>query len=264
MKKLKVGVLGGTGMVGQRFISILGDHPWFEIAALAASPRSAGKTYSIRTELIPKDAYRIAFIGDSITFGAAVTPEERYSTLVGKEPWVLSADNYGISGTTITRTKNTLVGAEQCFIDRVLDITEAPDVVFILGGTNDFYLFAHPMGDPDSVDDETFYGALNSLIARISALYPDALIVFGTPIHRTDGGNNTQNKAGYYLEDFRNAIIDVCERTGLPCIDLYSNPNMQASDPNYDSLLADKLHPNTEGNQVLAEAVKEGLENILF
>ncbi len=45
-KKLKVGVLGGTGMVGQRFISLLEDHPWYEVVAIAASPRSAGKTYA--------------------------------------------------------------------------------------------------------------------------------------------------------------------------------------------------------------------------
>ena len=44
-KKLKVGILGGTGMVGQRFVSLLEDHPWFEVAVIAASPRSAGKTY---------------------------------------------------------------------------------------------------------------------------------------------------------------------------------------------------------------------------
>ena len=44
-EKLKVGILGGTGMVGQRFISLLENHPWFEVAAIAASPRSAGKTY---------------------------------------------------------------------------------------------------------------------------------------------------------------------------------------------------------------------------
>lgn len=44
-KKLKVGVLGATGMVGQRFVSLLENHPWFELAAVAASPRSAGKTY---------------------------------------------------------------------------------------------------------------------------------------------------------------------------------------------------------------------------
>lgn len=44
-KKLRVGILGATGMVGQRFISLLEEHPWFEVVAVAASPRSAGKTY---------------------------------------------------------------------------------------------------------------------------------------------------------------------------------------------------------------------------
>ena len=44
-EKLKVGILGGTGMVGQRFISLLENHPWFEVVTIAASPRSAGKTY---------------------------------------------------------------------------------------------------------------------------------------------------------------------------------------------------------------------------
>ncbi len=44
-EKLRVGILGGTGMVGQRFISLLENHPWFEVKVIAASPRSAGKTY---------------------------------------------------------------------------------------------------------------------------------------------------------------------------------------------------------------------------
>ena len=44
-KKLRVGVLGATGMVGQRFISLLENHPWYEVVTVAASPRSAGRTY---------------------------------------------------------------------------------------------------------------------------------------------------------------------------------------------------------------------------
>lgn len=44
-QKLRVGILGGTGMVGQRFISLLENHPWYEVVAIAASARSAGKTY---------------------------------------------------------------------------------------------------------------------------------------------------------------------------------------------------------------------------
>lgn len=45
MKKYQVGVVGATGMVGQRFVSLLENHPWFDLVVVAASPRSAGKTY---------------------------------------------------------------------------------------------------------------------------------------------------------------------------------------------------------------------------
>jgi aspartate-semialdehyde dehydrogenase len=46
MKKLEVGILGATGMVGQRFVQLLENHPWFEVAWLAASEKSAGKKYA--------------------------------------------------------------------------------------------------------------------------------------------------------------------------------------------------------------------------
>ena len=45
MKKYKVGIIGATGMVGQRFVTLTENHPWFDLVVLAASPRSAGKTY---------------------------------------------------------------------------------------------------------------------------------------------------------------------------------------------------------------------------
>lgn len=45
MQKYRVGIIGATGMVGQRFLTLLADHPWFEVTALAASARSAGQTY---------------------------------------------------------------------------------------------------------------------------------------------------------------------------------------------------------------------------
>jgi aspartate-semialdehyde dehydrogenase len=44
-QKLKVGIIGATGMVGQRFVTLLADHPWFEVVCVAASARSAAKTY---------------------------------------------------------------------------------------------------------------------------------------------------------------------------------------------------------------------------
>ena len=45
MKKYQVGVIGGNGMVGQRFISLIENHPWFDLKVIAASAHSAGKTY---------------------------------------------------------------------------------------------------------------------------------------------------------------------------------------------------------------------------
>ena len=49
MRKLKAGVIGATGMVGQRFLQLLENHPYFEVTALAASARSAGATYEEAT-----------------------------------------------------------------------------------------------------------------------------------------------------------------------------------------------------------------------
>ena len=81
--KLKVGVLGATGMVGQRFVSLLADHPWFELAVVAASPSSAGKPYAEAVsgrwtlpgaipigaaKLTVLDASEIALVADGVDF----------------------------------------------------------------------------------------------------------------------------------------------------------------------------------------------------
>lgn len=50
MNKYRVGIIGATGMVGQRFITLLAEHPWFDVMALAASPKSAGKPYAQAVE----------------------------------------------------------------------------------------------------------------------------------------------------------------------------------------------------------------------
>ncbi|MBO4637784.1 MAG: aspartate-semialdehyde dehydrogenase [Clostridiales bacterium] len=70
MSKLRVGVIGATGYVGQRFISLLEDHPWFECAALCASPRSAGKTYEQACEGRWKiDVPMPSYVKDMVVFG---------------------------------------------------------------------------------------------------------------------------------------------------------------------------------------------------
>jgi aspartate-semialdehyde dehydrogenase len=82
-RKLKVGILGGTGMVGQRFATLLANHPWFEVAVVAASERSAGKTYAEALQnrwsqagpipdpigkLVVKNVQEIEAIGQAVDF----------------------------------------------------------------------------------------------------------------------------------------------------------------------------------------------------
>ena len=83
MEKLKVGIVGATGMVGQRFISLLNNHPYFEVTTLAASKNSAGKTYTEAVggrwklevdmpeavkNLVVKDASDVNSVADEVDF----------------------------------------------------------------------------------------------------------------------------------------------------------------------------------------------------
>lgn len=101
MNKIKVGVLGGTGMVGRTFISLLENHPWFEVAYVAASERSAGRPYEEavgerwhlttpmpagvkRIQVSPIDAIKEAVVSCSLIFSALDTEpakefEEQYA-----------------------------------------------------------------------------------------------------------------------------------------------------------------------------------------
>lgn len=228
---------------------------------------SQGMEYTVKTSLPAKDQYSIAFIGDSITAGAKVTVPERYSSLIEQEPWVSQANNYGIETSTVLRAQELVmekVKPVQCFVDRPLYFKESSDVAFIFGGTNDFGVTDYPIGNIDDIDDSTFYGALNCLVARISAFYPDSMIIFATPIQRLDKDINVPNSAGYYLKDYRDAVLSICAKYELYCIDLYNFEGMQADDPEFASLLADDLHPNADGHKLLSEKIGAELYAILF
>jgi len=91
MNKIPVGVLGATGMVGQRYIYLLKDHPWFEVTYVAASPRSAGKKYSEAVE-------NRWLIGSDIPSGVAdliVEDASNIDAALGKCKFVFSALEMG-------------------------------------------------------------------------------------------------------------------------------------------------------------------------
>src|SRR5690606_27674225 len=82
-ERLKVGIVGGTGMVGQRFVELLENHPWFEVTAIAASANSAGKTYEEAVQgrwklaspipeavkgIVVQDASKVEEVADGVDF----------------------------------------------------------------------------------------------------------------------------------------------------------------------------------------------------
>ena len=114
MERIAVGVLGATGMVGQRYIANLENHPWFKVTYVAASPRSAGKTYREAVEnrwLIGADIP--ASVGDLI-----VEDANNVEAALGKCKFVFSALEMGKDETTFSLT----VSAENADILNNVDI----------------------------------------------------------------------------------------------------------------------------------------------
>ena len=87
MEKYNVGVLGATGMVGQRFVTLLAGHPWFNITVLAASPRSAGKTY----EEAVGDKWKLDIPMPDSVRTIKVTDVSKVSDIADKVDFVFSA-----------------------------------------------------------------------------------------------------------------------------------------------------------------------------
>src|SRR5688500_12988012 len=112
-KRIPVGVLGATGAVGQRFIELLADHPWFEVAEVAASDRSAGKPYSqactwrLATPL-PKRIGDLVVTTTESPFKSKLLFSGLDSSVAGEVESVLASKGHAI----VSNSKNHRFGAD--------------------------------------------------------------------------------------------------------------------------------------------------------
>lgn len=88
MKKYKVGVIGATGMVGQRFVSLLENHPWFDLVSVAASKRSAGKTYE---DAVSGRWFMASAMPEKVKKLIVKSAEDDVSAIAGEVDFVFSA-----------------------------------------------------------------------------------------------------------------------------------------------------------------------------
>ena len=199
----------------------------------------------------------INFLGDSITEGAGTTGIDKVFHQIIKEKFGLKiAYNHGIGGTRLAR--QIVPGIDYPKFDLTFEIrAEAmdrnADAVVVFGGTNDYGHGDAPFGTLDSEDIYTFCGAVNSLINKLKRDFPNSKIIFMTPLHRT-GETQPSMPDSKILEDYVNAIGTICEKHGIPVIDLFKiNP----LDPTDEKLVPDGLHPNDEGHVIMAQVIAE-------
>lgn len=177
-------------------------------------------------------------IGDSITKAAV-----NYN-YAAKVPNYLSFSNISCNqagGRPITGENNSYVS-----LIRDMNVNDTADFVFIFGGHNDVQ---KTIGNDNDSTLETLCGSLNYICDNIKNKFPNADIVFATPIQRAD--ENTNNGK---LKDVADTIKRICEeKYGFKVIDLYNVSGITSF--NATQYLEDGIHPNSEGHQLLTNAI---------
>lgn len=195
-------------------------------------------------------------MGDSLTsaIGTAINYQNYISGKYGIAP-----RNYGIAGSTIasgTDSSNPMV-------ERYVNMDDDADIITIFGGTND-YGAQIKLGEDDSTDTSTFKGALNVIIDGLIRKYPGKRIGFITPMQRADIYKTVP------LETYVNAMVKICAKWGIPCLDLYHNGNLN---PAIDIIAntffrvnvssgSDKLHLNEKGHLVISRIIDDFLHRL--
>lgn len=214
---------------------------------------------------------KINFLGDSITQGVgASSPDTIYHAVLKKEAKLKLARNYGISGTRIAlqngnpeRPKDDYVDVNS-FCERFEKMDDDADVVVVFGGTNDYGHGDASIGKFTDTTPETFYGACHYLFKGLIKKYLGKPIVIMTPLHRTGEREipvitNKENHGT--LKDYANILREVAEYYSLPVLDLFKTSGIQPEiDEVRDMYIPDGLHPNDNGNAVIAHKLKMFLE----
>ena len=208
---------------------------------------------------------KINFLGDSITEGVGVSDIEtkRYTSVFEAKSGAI-VRNYGIGGTRIARQHKPSANPRHdlVFLDRVEEMDPDADIIVVFGGTNDFGHGDAAFGCFDDRDEYTFYGAMHSLVLRIMNRYPDAEIVFMTPLHRRTE-SVPKADSGRVLSDYVRAIREVTEYYGIPTLDLYATSGIQPAVVGaVDTMTSDGLHPNDKGAERIANRLLGFLKSL--
>lgn len=221
-----------------------------------------------------EDKKSIAADGDSITFGfkpsestypgyAGMNSGESYIDLVAHD---LNVDlfKFAVTASTIAYFSDGS-NPKDALVDRYTLLPDDVDLVYIAGGTNDWAYNDVLLGQYGDTEKTTFYGALKILCEGLKQKYPSTPIVFATPIkRRLEGRGDYDNRKGYpnsegkYIEDYGNAIKEVCGYFGYPVVDMEKISIVNAwLDGDIEKLIPDGIHPNKLGHRLMKNPCKQ-------
>lgn len=217
------------------------------------------------------EGLKINFLGDSITEGVGASSADTiYHAVLKKEAKLCEARNYGISGTRFAVQKGTPERPKDDYVDvnsfseRFDKMDDDADVVVVFGGTNDYGHGDAPIGGFMDRTPDTFYGACHYLFSGLIKKYLGKPIIIMTPLHRLYETRNTGDTKihGYgTLKEYVDIIREVAEYYSLPVLDLFATSGLQpAIDEIRENYIPDGLHPNDNGNAIIAHKLKNFLE----
>jgi len=206
---------------------------------------------------------KIACIGDSITEACTRSEPDKipiaYPTRLKETLGALEVTNLGIGGSSIGRYWF------EPFCDRYLEIPEDTDIIFVMGGTNDgFCLTEDLVGNSEDREPNTLYGDLDELMKGLKENYPNAEIVFMTPMANVT--HDILRKERDYLLPQNvvvNCIMELAEDYDINVIDLYNSNFFDSHDSEVlAEYIPDGTHPNPEGYNLLARHIAAELVRI--
>ena len=223
-----------------------------------------------------KKQVSVVALGDSIVFGMNPNIQtssyyEGYEDMNGQHIsyMALACDklgynfvNYGISASTVARKDD--VDSSSSMALRFSSMPDDADLVYVAGGSNDWYSQMITIGTNEDREVTTFYGALHVLCQSLKEKYPDSLIVFATPIkrwiERGDGSDGSLNASGEFLDTYCLAIKEVCAEYNIVVHDMYNEVSFDSwNESDRATYTPDGIHPNLAGHKIMQIEVEEFL-----
>ncbi len=195
-------------------------------------------------------------MGDSITDDIYI-PRHYYNVITEKYPEI-TIRNYGICGTRIGGHR--VCGEDHLMMCRRYREMEPADVISVWGGVNDWgQENPTPLGVMGDDTEETFYGALEILCRGLQETFPESKLFFMTPIGNDgyEGMPAYENVHGYTVEAYADAVIEVCEKHGIPVVDLYRVCGFTPHDPrDNEKYFIDGLHLSVAGQEKVSVSIE--------